>query len=145
MNNDINNTQKIRRLGSMSVDEFFGGGNVPIQDLHRSKLEDIPEDVVELANKMIRDDANLQNHSIGGGYPQTQQPQAQQRQNSNVLNTNIDGKLDIDLFQLAVGKDVVSNIDGIIEQHEQSIKHLRAYKNKLCQLLNIKEERDESK
>lgn len=145
MNNDINNTQKLRRLESMSADEFFGGGNTPVQDLRRATLEDIPDDVVELANKMIIDDQKTTTPVIGRGNPHQSNPNNPTQPNVNIANVNVDGTFDIDLFQLAVGKDVVENIDGIIKQHEQSIEHLRTYKHKLCKLLNIKEECDESK
>lgn len=139
MNNDINNTQKLRRLDSMSAEEFFGGGNVPVQDLKRAVLEDIPSDVVELANKMIMEDNNSTTPIIGGKNPHNNP----NNPNVNIANVNVDGSLDIDLFQLAVGKDVVENINGIIKQHTNSIEQLRMYKHKLCQLLNIKEGNDE--
>lgn len=145
MLDDINNTQKLRPLGSMSADEFFGGGDVPMQDLNRSKLEDIPDDVVELANRMIQEDANPQSRPVGGGQPQQPHQPQQTPLNVDLTKVNADGTLDIDLFQLAVGKDVVSNIDDIIKHHEASIEFLRKYKHKLCQLLNIKEDSDESK
>ena len=129
----------------MSADEFFGGGNTPVQDLKRATLEDIPDDVVELANKMILDDNLSSNPIIGGGNPPQHNPNIQTQPNVNILDVNVDGTFDIDLFQLAVGKDVVESIDNTIKQHEQSIEHLNTYKHKLCQLLNIKDESNESK